>query len=203
MDYRVYGITDCTMDLPTLLDSVEKAVKGGITVLQYRAKLKDIPEMLEEVKAIQEIIRPYNVPLIINDYPDVAKVSGADGVHLGQSDMNPKAVREYLGDSFIIGLSVGNQEELKKLDVSVVDYIGVGAVYPTDTKNDAGESIGVEGFADICNRVIIPVVAIGGLTYNNAGAVIEKGADGIAMITEIFRADDIITSTQKIKGLWQ
>ena len=202
MDYRLYAITDCTMDRETLLRSVEQAVAGGITILQYRPKLKDIPEMVEEANLLQEILHPKNIPLIINDYADVAKLIGADGVHLGQDDMNSKAVRDYLGAGFVMGLSVGNAEELKNLDVGIVDYMGCGAVYGTNTKSDAGEAIGVSGFKKLRNSVLIPTVAIGGITYENAGAVIDAGADGIAVISQLFRSDDITQSARDLKALW-
>ena len=202
MDYRLYAITDCTMDRETLLRSVEQAVAGGITILQYRPKLKDIPEMLEEANLLQEILHPKNIPLIINDYADVAKLIGADGVHLGQDDMNSEAVRDYLGAGFVMGLSVGNAEELKNLDVGIVDYMGCGAVYGTNTKSDAGDAIGVSGFKKLRNSVLIPTVAIGGITYENAGAVIDAGADGIAVISQLFRSDDITQSARDLKALW-
>ena len=202
MDYRLYAITDCTMDRETLLCSVEQAVAGGVTILQYRPKLKDIPEMVEEANALQEILHPKNIPLIINDYADVAKVVGAEGVHLGQDDMNPSAVREYLGAGFVIGLSVGNDAELLNLDVGVVDYMGTGPVYGTNTKSDAGEAIGIGGFKALRDSVLIPTVAIGGITYENAGALIDVGADGIAVISELFRAQDIKQSAIDLKALW-
>ena len=190
------------MDRETLLRSVEQAVAGGVTILQYRPKLKDIPEMVEEANLLQEILSPKNIPLIINDYADVAKLIGADGVHLGQDDMNPKAVRDYLGAGFVMGLSVGNAEELKNLDVGIVDYMGCGAVYGTNTKSDAGDAIGVSGFKKLRNSVLIPTVAIGGITYENAGAVIDAGADGIAVISQLFRSDDIMQSARDLKALW-
>ncbi len=202
MDYRLYAITDCTMDRETLLTSVEQAVSGGVTMLQYRPKLKDIPEMVEEANALQEILIPKNIPLIINDYADVAKVVNADGVHLGQDDMKPTSVRDYLGAGFVIGLSVGTDDEMQRLDVGVVDYMGTGAVYGTNTKSDAGDAIGIDGFKNIRNQVLIPTVAIGGITYENAGALIDAGADGIAVISSLFRTDDIKQSAMDFKALW-
>jgi thiamine-phosphate diphosphorylase len=185
-----------------MLDKVEKAVAGGIDVLQYRPKNIETLDMIKQAGSLQEIITPHNIPLIINDAVDVAKTVDADGVHLGQNDMKAKSARDYLGNSAIIGLSVGNMQELKNLDVSVVDYVGIGAVYETGTKSNAGKPIGVDGFKALRDKILIPCVAIGGITLNNAKALIDNGSDGIAVISGLFETQDITETAINFKNLY-
>ncbi len=202
MRYNLYAITDYRWDTQTMLDKVEKAVAGGIDVLQYRPKNIETLDMIKQAGSLQEIITPHNIPLIINDAVDVAKTVDADGVHLGQNDMKVKSARDYLGNSAIIGLSVGNMQELKNLDVSVVDYVGIGAVYETGTKSNAGKPIGVDGFKALRDKILIPCVAIGGITLNNAKALIDNGSDGIAVISGLFETQDITETAINFKNLY-
>ncbi|MDG1153403.1 MAG: thiamine phosphate synthase [Alphaproteobacteria bacterium] len=202
MRYNLYAITDYRWDTQTMLDKVEKAVAGGIDVLQYRPKNIETLDMIKQAGSLQEIITPHNIPLIINDAVDVAKTVDADGVHLGQNDMKAKSARDYLGNSAIIGLSVGNMQELKNLDVSVVDYVGIGAVYETGTKSNAGKPIGVDGFKALRDKILIPCVAIGGITLNNAKALIDNGSDGIAVISGLFETQDITETAINFKNLY-
>ena len=202
MRYNLYAITDYRWDTQTMLDKVEKAVAGGIDVLQYRPKNIETLDMIKQAGSLQEIITPHNIPLIINDAVDVAKTVDADGVHLGQNDMKAKSARDYLGNSAIIGLSVGNMQELKNLDVSVVDYVGIGAVYETGTKSNAGKPIGVDGFKALRDKILIPCVAIGGITLDNAKALIDNGSDGIAVISGLFETQDITETAINFKNLY-
>lgn len=185
-----------------MLDKVEKVVSGGIDVLQYRPKNIETVDMIKQANLLQEVLAPKNIPLIINDAVDVAKVINADGVHLGQNDMKPLSARDYLGNSVIIGLSVGNMQELNNLDVSVVDYVGIGAIYETGTKSDAGRPIGVDGFKALRDKILIPCVAIGGITLNNAKPLIDNGADGVAVISGLFETDNITETTINFKNLF-
>ena len=202
MKYNLYAITDHRHDIDTMLSKVEQAVNGGIDVLQYRPKNMETVDMIKQANALQEILYPKNIPLIINDAVDVAKVVEAEGVHLGQGDMSPISAREYLGNSFIIGLSVGNQDELKTLDTAVVDYVGIGAIYPTGSKTDAGEPIGVDGFKKLRNQILIPCVGIGGITLQNATQVIGAGADGVATISGLFDSENITETAKQFKALF-
>lgn len=202
MKYNLYAITDSRWDEATMLDRVEQAVNGGIDVLQYRPKNLEAVDMIKQAQSLQEILYPKDIPLIINDFVDVAKVVEADGVHLGQDDMKTQPAREYLGKGTIIGLSVGNEDELKNLDVSLVDYVGIGPVYETGTKTDAGKPIGVDGFKNLRNQILIPTVAIGGINLDNAGDVINAGADGIAVISGLFETEDITNTAKQFKELF-
>ncbi len=202
MQYNLYAITDYRWDTQTMLDKVEKVVSGGIDVLQYRPKNIETVDMIKQANLLQEVLAPKNIPLIINDAVDVAKVINADGVHLGQNDMKPLSARDYLGNSVIIGLSVGNMPELNNLDVSVVDYVGIGAIYETGTKSDAGRPIGVDGFKALRDKILIPCVAIGGITLNNAKPLIDNGADGVAVISGLFETDNITETTINFKNLF-
>lgn len=201
MKYTVYAITDFRWDLSTLLDKVQQAVAGGVDVLQYRPKNLDTVDMVQQANALQEILVPAGIPLIINDFCDVAKVVNADGVHLGQDDMSPQSARTYLGNDKIIGLSVGNDQQCQNLDVSVVDYVGIGPIYSTQTKKDAGEAIGVHGFKALRDKILIPCVGIGGITPHTAEAVFAVGADGVASITGVFNSPNIPAAIQHIKKL--
>lgn len=189
MKYTLYAITDSRWDTQTLLDKIQHAVRGGISVLQYRPKNMDTVDMIQQAHALQDILVPAGIPLIINDFCDVAKVVNADGVHLGQADMNPTHAREYLGRGAVIGLSIGTPQELTTLDVSVVDYVGIGPIYPTGTKSDAGDAIGITGFQHLRNQILIPCVGIGGITTDTASEVINAGADGVALISGLFNGD--------------
>ena len=200
MKYTIYAITDYRWDMDTMLDKVRQAVHGGIDILQYRPKNLDTVEMIQQANALQQILVPANVPLIINDFCDVAKVVNADGVHLGQDDINPKSAREYLGADKIIGLSVGNDKELQTLDASVVDYVGIGPIYGTATKSDAGDAIGIDGFKHLRNQILIPCVGIGGINSKNAVDVCNAGADGVAIISGIFESENIPVTVQSIKN---
>ena len=185
MDYSLYAITPIGLEEQELLYKIEQAVLGGITVLQYREKKLQPLDMVERVQKIQEILYPKSIPLIINDYIDVAKVTNADGVHLGQEDIEPQKAREYLGDGFVIGLSVGSEEELDRLDISVVDYVGCGAIFPTKTKHDVGKAIGLEKFSNLRKKIIIPFVGIGGINIKNVEDVLKSGADGVAVVLSL------------------
>ena len=202
MQYNLYAITDYRWDTQTMLDKVEKVVSAGIDVLQYRPKNIETVDMIKQANLLQEVLAPKNIPLIINDAVDVAKVINADGVHLGHNDMKPLSARDYLGNSVIIGLSVGNMQELNNLDVSVVDYVGIGAIYETGTKSDAGRPIGVDGFKVLRDKILIPCVALGGITLNNAKPLIDNGADGVAVISGLFETDNITETTINFKNLF-
>lgn len=174
------------------LETVRAAVEGGVTIVQIRDPQAETQDLIADTRALKEMLKPYRVPLIVNDRIDVAKAAGADGVHLGQDDMRAKKARRELGENFIIGLSVGNPEEFErsKDDLPFVDYLGVGPVRATGTKADAGDAIGAEGLAKIRALTALPIVGIGGLGLGDATAVIKAGAQGIAVVSAICGADD-------------
>ena len=138
------------------------------------------------------------MPFIINDNVEIAKAIGADGVHVGQSDMAAGDVRRRLGDDKIIGVSASTVEEALEAERHGADYLGVGAIFPTNSKNDA-ESVSLSTLRDICNTVSVPVVAIGGITSNNVSLLTDSGICGIAVISAIYAQKDIQTAAERLR----
>ncbi|CDC50288.1 thiamine-phosphate synthase [Clostridium sp. CAG:58] len=162
-DMLVYAVTDrAWLKGESLKDQVEKALKGGVTFVQLREKNLDRRLFLEEAAAIKELCDSFHVPFVINDDVEIALASGADGVHVGQKDMDVKEARRRLGPGKIIGVSCKTVEQAKAAEAGGADYLGVGAMYPTDTKSDTSQ-VTVETLKAICRAVDIPVVAIGGI----------------------------------------
>ncbi|MCK4538641.1 MAG: thiamine phosphate synthase [Candidatus Krumholzibacteria bacterium] len=166
----------------------ELLVDGGVDMIQYRAKDVDRVEMLKDIAAILSVTKKAGVPLIINDYPDLARDAGADGVHIGAGDVDPATAREIIGEDAILGLTVHSLEDLTKVDAGRVDYVGVGAVYSTDTKPSA-RAVGTELVRSISAATRLPVVAIGGLEAGNVGEVFAAGAAAVAVVSAILRGD--------------
>jgi thiamine-phosphate pyrophosphorylase len=190
-DLSVYLVTDRPLSRGRdLVDVVLAAVRGGATVVQLREKDASARETWELGRALLERLRPLGVPLIVNDRVDLALALGADGVHVGQSDLPPEVARRLLGPEALVGLSITGPEDLPTLDPSVVDYAGVGPIFPTTSKADATPALGLEGFARLRRQLPVPVVAIGGITAANASAVIAAGADGVSVVSAICSADD-------------
>lgn len=172
-----------------IVDVVSAALRGGVTMVQYRNKLDPMPDILAEAAMLKEWM-PAGVPLLINDHIDVAFAVGADGVHLGQGDAAPAEARAKLGAEAILGQTAFTPEHLAAIDPEVVDYVGTGPFYETQT--DKGKSVlGAEKFAVLVELSPVPVVGIGGITPDNAQAVIEAGASGVAMMRSISAADDV------------
>ena len=174
----------------TLCDQVEKALKGGATFVQLREKHLDEETLRVQAKEIQALCSAYGVPFILNDHVELAAELGADGVHVGQQDMAAGTVRTLLGPDQILGVSVKTVEQAKNAERCGADYLGVGAVFPTGSKEDASE-VSHEIVAEICKAVSIPVVAVGGITRENLGKLSGRGLSGIAVISAVFGADDI------------
>lgn len=190
-DMLLYAITDRRwLNGETLCEQVEKALKGGITILQLREKELNEKQFMQEAVSIQKLCRDYHVPLIINDNTDIALAIDADGVHVGQSDMEAGAVRKKLGPDKIIGVSAKTVEQALIAQENGADYLGVGAVFPTGSKADA-KTISHQTLKDICKAVSIPVVAIGGITKDNLSWLSDTGISGIAVISAIFAQKDI------------
>lgn len=197
----LYAVTDRAWTKEkNLLEQVKEALEGGITCVQLREKHIDNKEFLKEALEVGNICKKYGVPFIINDNVEIARRSDADGVHVGQSDMNVKAVREIVGDSKIIGVSVETVEQAIIAEKDGADYLGVGAVFQTSTKNDAG-AVSYNTLKDICETVSIPVVAIGGICEDNVLKLKGSGVDGIAVVSAIFGSDDITSSARQLRKL--
>ncbi len=188
---RLYAVTDQTWTgKQTLYEQVEAALKGGVTCVQLREKELSEKEFIEEAIAIRKICQFHQVPLIINDNVNVALHSGADGIHIGQTDMKIMDVRRILGENKIIGVSAHSVEEAIEAVRNGADYLGVGAVFTTSTKLDA-TALSYETLRDICHSVTIPVVAIGGIHKENILKLSGSGIDGVALVSAIFSARDI------------
>jgi thiamine-phosphate pyrophosphorylase len=166
--------------------------------VQLREKNCLIRDFIEQADSIKAYLRAHDIPLIINDRLDVAQAVGADGVHLGQSDMPLNVAREILKDSMIIGISAESLGDAIEAEKGGADYIGVSPIYTTPTKTDTAPALGLEGLREIRNAVRIPLVGIGGLTKDNAGEVIKHGADGVAVVSAIVSADDPELATKEL-----
>lgn len=200
-DLLLYAVTDRSwLKGQTLYEQVEQAIKGGTTFVQLREKELDDESFLNEAIEIGELCKKYNVPFVINDNVDVAKRMNADGVHIGQSDMDAGNVREILGKDKILGVSAQTVEQAILAEKQGADYLGVGAVFPTGSKDDA-DDVSIETLKAICSAVSIPVVAIGGIGKHNVSKLKKSGICGIAVISAIFAADDIIMATAELKTL--
>jgi len=197
----LYAITDRTwLGENSLAQQVEDAIKGGATFIQLREKNLSDEEFLEEAKKIKAVTDKYNVPFVINDNIMVAKMADADGVHIGQSDMEAKKARQILGNDKIIGISAGNLEEALTAEKNGADYIGIGAMFHTDTKSDA-TSVTFDEAKEITEKVNIPVVAIGGINRDNVLSLKGTGVDGIAVISAIFAQKDIYEASSTLRAL--
>lgn len=197
----LYAVTDRSwLHGKTLYDQVEAAIKGGVTFVQLREKNLDNESFLKEASDIQQLCRKYQIPFVINDNVQIAKSINADGVHVGQSDMEASDVRTILGNNKILGVSVQTTQQALLAEQQGADYLGVGAVFPTNSKADASE-VSYETLKAICNAVSIPVVAIGGISCRNVSKLKNSGIAGIAVISAVFAAKNIESATQELKEL--
>lgn len=198
-DLLLYAVTDRSwLGGRTLYQDVEAAIKGGATFIQLREKNLDEAHFLEEAKEIKELCKKYQLPFVINDNVDIALAMDADGVHVGQSDMEAGAVREKLGPDKIIGVSAQTVEQALLAEQKGADYLGVGAVFPTGSKDDAVE-VSHETLKAICEAVKIPVIAIGGISTGNVMELSGSGICGIAVISAIFAKPDIEAAAKELK----
>lgn len=186
---KLYLVTDRSIaGKRDIADIVLDAVKGGVTMVQLREKNISTREFVELAVRLKQVLAPYEVPLIINDRVDVAIASGADGVHIGQSDMPYRIAREMLGYDRIIGLSVENPAQVEEANCLDVDYIGVSPVFATPTKTDTAEPFGLEGLKKAVAMSAHPTVGIGGMNPDTAASVMATGTDGIAVVSAIVGA---------------
>lgn len=200
-DLLLYAVTDRSwLKGQTLYEQVEEAIVGGATFVQLREKELDDESFLSEAIEIQKLCRKYNVPFVVNDNVDIAKKMDADGVHVGQSDMEAGNVREILGEDKILGVSAQTVEQAILAEKQGADYLGVGAVFPTGSKDDA-DDVSMETLKAICSAVSIPVVAIGGIGKHNVVKLKDSGICGIAVISAIFAAEDIKKAAEELKAL--
>lgn len=197
----LYAVTDRTwLNGATLYEQVEKALKGGATFIQLREKELDDESFLKEAFEIKKLCRQYNVPFVINDNVEIAKEINADGVHVGQSDMEASNVRNIIGKDKILGVSAQTVEQAILAEKEGADYLGVGAVFGTTSKSDA-DDVSIDTLKEICEAVNIPVVAIGGICADNVLKLEKSGISGVAVISAIFGAKDIESATKNLREL--
>lgn len=168
-----------------MLRTTEEALEGGVTIVQLRAPTWKKRALAACARDLLEMLRPRGIPLVINDHADVAAAVGADGLHVGQDDLSSADARRIIGPDMILGLSARNVDEVRGVDPALVDYLGIGPVWATATKKDAGAAVGLEGLASLSAASPLPVVAIGGIGASNAADVMRTGVDGIAVVSAI------------------
>ena len=204
-DYHIYLVTDDTyLQGPGCFGVLEECLAAGVTVVQYRAKAKSGREMLRDAQQVKLLTDRYQVPLIINDRIDLAMAVDADGVHLGQSDLPYAVARKLLGDEKEIGLSSTSYEEGRAAILAGADCIGVGPIYPTPTKKDAKLPCGLT----VLNRLraefpAVPMIAIGGISLDNASPVVSAGANGLAIISAILGSPNPAVAVAGFKKIWR
>lgn len=199
VDLSVYLVLDrATTPLERFADLAEAAVAGGATVVQVRDKTSVIPALIAAIGTVRARLAGSGVPVLVNDRVDVALAAGADGAHVGQDDLPPAFARAILGPNAILGLSVSGESELATVDPALVDHVGLGPLFATQTKPDAAPPLGLEGFRRLRARLNVPVVAIGGIGPDNAADAIAAGADGIAVVSAIAGAADPCAATRSL-----
>lgn len=196
-DLSLYLVTNSSDDTEKFLNTIEEAIKGGTTVVQIREKTADTLDFYNLALKVKEITARYNVPLIVNDRADIALAIDADGVHVGQSDMPCEVTRRLIGEDKILGVSASTVEEARKAERDGADYIGTGAVFPTKTKDDA-DSVTKEELRKIVESVDIPVVAIGGISLENAHELSGTGISGLSVVSAIMSSDNPKKSSQEL-----
>lgn len=197
-DLILYAVTDRTwLGDKTLYQQVEAALNGGATFVQLREKDLDEESFYREAKELNDLCKRFRVPFVINDYVDLVSRVDADGVHVGQADMEAKDVRTRIGPDKILGVSVQTVDQARKAEVAGADYLGVGAVFPTSTKPEAVD-VDQEMLRAICQAVSIPVVAIGGITERKIPELKHSGIAGVAVVSAIFNQKDITEATKAL-----
>jgi len=198
---RLHLVTDAVLCGPRGVEAVvAAAVRGGATCVQLREKQLDTRPFVERARALKALLAPLGVPLIINDRLDVALAVGADGVHVGQSDLLPEDVRRLMPHA-LIGLSVENPEQVRAAANMPVDYLGVSPVFSTPSKQDTAPALGLEGLRAMRALTDLPLIAIGGIDLNNAEQVLAAGAYGLAVVRSLCAAPDPAAAAQALRQL--
>ncbi|QEA38163.1 thiamine phosphate synthase [Pistricoccus aurantiacus] len=199
-DLSLYLITDPALCAEKgLVETVKAAVEGGVSMVQLRDKHASDADMIEEAKALKEALAGSGVPLIINDRLDVALAAGADGLHMGQSDGDVAAARRALGPNAILGLSVSNHAQMREVNEEPLDYLGLGPIFATQTKDDHDIPLGFDGLEELAAASSLPCVAIGGLKADHVEAVRKAGAQGLAVVSAICATKDPKAAAQEFK----
>lgn len=202
MDYSLYLVTDRTlMSTKTLEESVEQAILGGCTMVQLREKEASSREFYDIARSIRKLTGRYRVPLIVNDRLDVALAANAEGAHIGQDDLPVHKARKLLGKGKLLGVSVSTREQALSAEAEGADYLGVGAMFATNTKSDAG-IVTMEELIRIRKAVAIPVVVIGGIDRKTAENFAGSGIDGFAVVSAILSQPDIRGAAMELSALF-
>ncbi|KAB0465469.1 thiamine phosphate synthase [Vibrio kanaloae] len=199
--YKLYLVTDDQQDLATLKFVVERAVSGGVTMVQVREKHGDVRAFIERAKAVKSVLAGTGVPLIINDRVDVALAVDADGLHLGQSDMPAVLARQLIGPNKILGLSIETDKQLQEADSLPIDYIGLSALFATPTKTNLKKHWGYEGIQMALDSTKLPIVGVGGINESNIPQLTETGIHGLALVSAICHAEDPKAATEYLLSL--
>ncbi|WP_292885116.1 thiamine phosphate synthase [Methanobrevibacter sp. UBA212] len=197
LDLSLYLVTDKSDDVEKFLKTIEEAIKGGVSLVQIREKTAETLDFYNLALKVKEITEKHDVPLIINDRVDVALAVDAEGVHVGQSDMPCDVTRALVGPDKIVGVSAATIEEARKAESDGADYIGTGAVFPTATKDDAPK-ITKKDLKEIVESISIPVVAIGGITLNNAHELNNTGIAGLSVVSAIMSSENPKKSSEEL-----
>ena len=197
----LYAITDRScIGQHDFFQTIEQALQGGVTILQLREKNADRKALIETAKKVKRICEKFGVPLIVNDDYLAAAEAGADGVHIGIEDASVAEIRKYAGKDFIIGATAKTVGQAKRAEAESADYLGIGAVFPSPTKTNAVR-ITAEQFREIKASVSIPAVAIGGISMENLPQLSELKADGFAVISAVFGAEDVTKRCEMLKRI--
>ncbi len=193
-DYTLYLVTDTPESyaggIKGLLASVDAAVAGGVTIVQFRADAGTKRALYDYAVALRDLLRQRKVPLIVNDHVDLALAVESEGVHIGQSDLPAAQVRRIIGKNMLLGLSTSNEAQIRAVDAGIVDYIGIGPVFPTVSKHNAPPAIGIAGIAKLAPLAPVPAVAIGGITPANAPEILASDIAGVAVVSAFSKAAD-------------
>lgn len=200
IDYSLYLVTDRDLTLNRdLLFVIEEAIQGGVSIIQLREKNCSSREFYDIAVKVAQLTKKHNIPLIINDRLDIALAVQAEGLHIGQSDLPYSVARKILGKDAIIGLSVETIQDAIDAESLDVDYLGISPVFSTNTKTDIAKPLGLEGIREIKRLSSHKLVAIGGINLKNTRAIMEAGADGIAVVSAICSADSPKKASEKLK----
>lgn len=199
-NYNLYGITAQEYSLGrSNLETVKLMIEAGIKIIQYREKDKSPGQKYSESLEIRKITAAAGVTFIVNDHVDLAMLVEADGIHIGQGDLPPERVRKLVGKVMLIGLSTHSPQQARAAVAAGVDYIGVGPIYPTQTKKDVCAPVGLQYLNYVANNIALPYVAIGGIKEHNLGEVLRQGGRCVALVTEIVGAPDLVNKVISLK----
>ncbi|MGE7594837.1 thiamine phosphate synthase [Peribacillus frigoritolerans] len=197
IDLSLYLVTEESIAIEELTKIIAQSVSGGVSIVQLREKNNSSLSFYKKASALKQLLNELSIPLIINDRVDIALAVGADGIHIGQDDLPLPVVKKMVPEDMIVGVSVSTLEEALEAERNGADYIGVGSVFPTKTKQDA-TLMALEDLGEICRGVSIPAVAIGGITADNISALSDSGLSGTAVVSAIMNADNPKTASESL-----